>query len=200
MKHPIRTENQEPRTGLRHLVLGSRFSVLSMKNTYLQLAQQSARPLTIYPLPPQLPTNPYLDQLYGAMAAPDIRVRRIRPRYAVPALLLGHGPRILHLHFFDELTQRPSQLQTAVRSLLFLALLALLRLRGVRLVWTAHNLEPHELYHPTWGFLVYRLVARWSAAIIAHSRAARELLEARYGPLPDCQVIPIGNYIGLYGS
>jgi glycosyltransferase involved in cell wall biosynthesis len=134
------------------------------------------------------------------MAAPDIQVRRIRPRYAVPALLLGHGPRILHLHFFDELTQRPSQLQTAVRSLLFLALLALLRLRGVRLVWTAHNLEPHELYHPTWGFLVYRLVARWSAAIIAHSRAARELLEARYGPLPDCQVIPIGNYIGLYGS
>ena len=86
-----------------------------------------------------------------------------------------------------------------MRSLLFLALLALLRLRGVRLVWTAHNLEPHELYHPTWGFLVYRLVARWSAAIIAHSRAARELLEARYGPLPDCQVIPIGNYIGLYG-
>ena len=115
------------------------------------------------------------------MAAPDIQVRRIRPRYAVPALLLGRGPRILHLHFFDELTQRPSGRQTAVRSLLFLALLALLRLRGVRLVWTAHNLEPHELYHPTWGFLVYRLVARWSAAIIAHSRAARELLEARYG-------------------
>ncbi|MEO7908848.1 MAG: glycosyltransferase, partial [Roseiflexaceae bacterium] len=100
---------------------------------------------------------------------------------------------------FDELTQRPSKWQTIVRSLLFLALLALLRMRGVRLIWTAHNLEPHELYHPTWGFLVYRLVARWSAAIIAHSRAARELLEARYGALPACQVIPIGNYIGLYG-
>jgi glycosyltransferase involved in cell wall biosynthesis len=117
----------------------------------------------------------------------------------MPALLLGRGPRILHLHFFDELTQRRSKFQTAVRSLLFLMLLALLRLRGVRLVWTAHNLEPHELYHPSWGFLVYRLVARWSDAIIAHSQAARELLEARYGSLPHCQVIPIGNYIGLYG-
>jgi glycosyltransferase involved in cell wall biosynthesis len=133
------------------------------------------------------------------MAAPDIQVRRVRPRYAVPELLLGRGPRILHLHFFDELTQRPSKPQTAVRSLLFLLLLALLRMRGVRLIWTAHNLEPHELYHPAWGFLVYRLVARWSAAIIAHSCAARELLEARYGALPNCQVIPIGNYIGLYG-
>jgi glycosyltransferase involved in cell wall biosynthesis len=161
--------------------------------------QQPARPIRVYPLPPQLPTNPYLDQLYGSMAAPDIQVRRTRPRYAVPALLLGLGPRILHLHFFDELTQRPSKLQTVLRSLLFLSLLALLRLRGVYLVWTAHNLEPHELYHPSWGFLVYRLVARWSSAIIAHSRAARDLLEARYGPLPHCQVIPIGNYIGLYG-
>jgi glycosyltransferase involved in cell wall biosynthesis len=83
---------------------------------------------------------------------------------------------------------------------LFLSVLALLRLRGVRLVWTAHNLEPHELYHPAWGFLLYRLVARWADAIIAHSQAARELLEARYGTLPHCTVIPIGNYVGLYGA
>ena len=80
--------------------------------------RQPNQPLVIYPLPPQLPTNPYLDQLYGAMTAPDIQVRRIRPRFAVPELLLGHGPRILHLHFFDELTQRPSKRQTIVRSLL----------------------------------------------------------------------------------
>jgi glycosyltransferase involved in cell wall biosynthesis len=47
--------------------------------------------------------------------------------------------------------------------------------------------------------LVYRLVARWSDAVIAHSRAARELLEDRYGPLPRCVVVPHGSYIGLYG-
>jgi beta-1,4-mannosyltransferase len=155
--------------------------------------------IRIYPLPPWLPTNPYLDQLYGPMAAQDVAVRRTRPRYALPGLLLGHGPRILHLHFFDELTQRRGRIQTAGRSLLFLALLAALRLRGVRLVWTAHNLEPHELYHPLWGFLVYRFVARWSAAVIAHSRAARRMLETRYGALPRCVVIPHGSYIGLYG-
>jgi beta-1,4-mannosyltransferase len=155
--------------------------------------------LIIYPLPPHLPTNPYLDQLYAPMTAQGVEVRRYRPRYALPAMLLGRGPRILHLHFFDELTQRHSRLKTAARSLLFLALLATLRLRGVRLVWTAHNLEPHELHHPAWGFLVYRLVARWSDAVIAHSQAARELLEARYGQLPRCIVIPIGNYIDLYG-
>jgi glycosyltransferase involved in cell wall biosynthesis len=133
------------------------------------------------------------------MSAWDVDVRRTRPRYGLLALLLGRGPRILHLHFFDELTQRASRRATAVRSLLFLALLAILRLRGVRLVWTAHNLEPHELYYPAWGFLVYRLVARWADAIIAHSQAAHTMLEARYGPLPQCVVIPHGSYVGLYG-
>lgn len=155
--------------------------------------------IRVYPLPPQLLTSPYLDQLYAPMDQTGIQVCRMRPRRSILALLARHGPRILHMHFFDELTQRRAALQTAARSLAFLALLAALRLRGVHLIWTAHNLEPHELYHPAWGLVVYRCVIRWSTAIIAHSQAARATLEARYGPLPQCAVIPHGSYIDLYG-
>lgn len=157
--------------------------------------------INIYPLPPDLPTNPIFDYLYGPMTsnAPDIQVQRLRPRYALPALFSGRGPRILHVHFFDELTQRQNQHATAARTIAFLALLKTLQARGVRLVWTAHNLEPHELFHPRWGFVVYRNIARWSDAIIAHSHAARAMLESRYGALPQCEVIPLGNYIGRYG-
>lgn len=153
----------------------------------------------VYPLPPQLLTSPYLDQLYAPMPALGIDVQRLRPRFAIPALLRGRGARVLHLHFFDELTQHRRRSQTVVRSLAFLALLRLMKLRGVRLVWTAHNLSPHELHHPDWGFVVYRLVARWCDAVIAHSYAARTMLEAHYGPLPRCAVIPHGSYINLYG-
>lgn len=156
-------------------------------------------PIVVYPLPPQLPTSPYLDQLYAPMAAHGVLVRRGRPRHELARLLLARGPRILHLHFFDELTQRPGHLATALRSLAFLALLALLRLRGVRLVWTAHNLAPHEAYHPRWAGLLYRAVLRWGALVIAHSQAAQQALEQRYGPLPRCRVIPHGSYVGLYG-
>lgn len=152
----------------------------------------------VYPLPPILPTNPYLDQLYAPMAGMHIHLRRGRPRTELLALLLAQGPRILHLHFFDELTQRPERAQTAIRSLAFLGLLTLLRQRGVRLIWTAHNLEPHELYHHDWAERVYRRVARWSDATIAHSQAAKRLVEQRYHPR-RCVVIPQGHYIGLYG-
>lgn len=165
----------------------------------LAVSRSPGPPVTVYPLPPQLPTSPYLDQLYAPMAELGVAIRRGRPRRELPRLLLGRSPRVLHLHFFDELTQRRSPGATGARSLLFLALLAALRLRGVRLVWTAHNLRPHETFHSSWGLLVYRSVARWSDAIIAHSQAARAALESLYGPLPRCAVIPHGSYIGLFG-
>lgn len=157
--------------------------------------------IRVYPLPSDLPTNPIFDRLYTPLAeqASDLVIRRLRPRYALPALLFGGGKRILHLHFFDELTQRPQRSATIMRSIALLLMILLLKLRGVRLVWTAHNLEPHELFHPFWGFLTYRCVARWSDAIIAHSESARQALEARYGTLPHCRVIPLGNYVGQYG-
>jgi glycosyltransferase involved in cell wall biosynthesis len=155
--------------------------------------------MVIYSLPPQLPTNPYLDQLYGPLAAQGVIVWRGRPRQALPALLARRGERVLHLHFFDELTQRPGRWATAARTLLFVSLLAALRRSGVRLVWTAHNLQPHELRHPAWAFLAYRYVVRHADAVIAHSAAALKELRARYGPPRRARVIPHGSYIGLYG-
>ena len=153
----------------------------------------------VYPLPPQLLTNPYLDQLYNNMQSSAVRIHRLRPRQAIPQLLLARGKRVFHLHFFDELTQHSSKWQTLLRSLGFLGLLILFRLRGVRIVWTAHNIQPHELRHPFWAFLTYRLVTRWSMAVIAHSYAAKNMLEARYGPIPHCTVIPHGSYVNFYG-
>jgi glycosyltransferase involved in cell wall biosynthesis len=133
------------------------------------------------------------------MAALGVTVRRGRPRHELPALLAGSGARLLHLHFFDELTQRRRRAETAARTLALVALLGALRARGVRLIWTAHNLAPHELRHPGWAFLAYRAVARAADAVVAHSHAALAELRARYGPPRRAVVIPHGSYIGLYG-
>lgn len=155
--------------------------------------------MKVYPLPPQLLNSPYLDQLYAPMPALGVDVRRVGPRRSLPALLAGSGPRLLHLHFFDELTQRPGRAHSAARTLGFLGAVAALKTRGVRVIWTAHNLEPHETHHAHWAFLAYRAVARLADGVIAHSAAARRMLNDRYGPLPRAEVIPHGSYIGLYG-
>lgn len=161
--------------------------------------KRTPSPIVVVPFPPVLPQNPYLDLLYGAMRDTSIRVQRERLRTSLPRLLFGRGNRVLHLHFFDEFVQRPSMPATAVRSLGFLMMLLLLRLRGVRLAWTAHNLGPHEQYHATWSFFVYRLLVRWCDALIFHSEAARDMFVARCGLPRRAEIIPHGNYIGVYG-
>ncbi len=156
--------------------------------------------MQIYPIPRQLTTNPYLELLYGPFAAwGDCALRQVPFRHALRELLLSRQPRIAHWHFFDELTQRPSRLATAVRTLTFIGLLKMLRWRGVKLVWTAHNLEPHELRHPRWAQQAYQAMFRHAHTVIAHSQAAAELLRGRYTPATPIQVIPHGSYVGVYG-
>jgi glycosyltransferase involved in cell wall biosynthesis len=156
--------------------------------------------MQIYPIPRQLITSPYLDQLYRPFEDwPDCRLRRVPFAQALRELLLGRQPQIAHWHFFDELTQRPSRLATAARTLAFMALLKLLRWRGVKLVWTAHNLEPHELRHPRWAERAYQAMFQHAHTVIAHSHAAADLLRSRYSTATPIQVIPHGAYVGLYG-
>lgn len=161
--------------------------------------------IRVYPIPPVLTDNPYLDLLYTPMAGwPEVEVRRMRPlRRSLFALLTAPAPRlsstVVHLHFFDEICQRPSRVGTAVRTAAFIALVRLLRWRGVRLVWSAHNLMPHEAYHSDLAERLYRQVVALSDAVIAFSSPAADDLVARYGPPRYLAVIPHGHFIGQRG-
>ena len=154
--------------------------------------------LFVYPIPPVLPTNSYLDLLYAGMPG-WIHPCRVRVRRGLFELVRGGKPALLHLHFFDELCQRPGRAATAARTLAFLGLLRLLRARSVPLVWTAHNALPHETFHARWAVHAYAAVARQSPAIIAHSRAAARELTMRYAPPQPPFIVPHGNYVGLAG-
>lgn len=156
--------------------------------------------MRIYPIPRQLTTSPYLDQLYAPFDAwPDLDIRRVPFRQAIRQLLGGSGQRVAHWHFFDELTQQPSSLGTMTRTLTFMTLLRAMRWRGTRLVWTAHNIEPHELRHPRWAERAYLTMFQYADMVLAHSDAAAALLRARYAPATPIRVIPHGAYVGLHG-
>ncbi|XSG76054.1 glycosyltransferase family 4 protein [Herpetosiphon llansteffanensis] len=156
--------------------------------------------ISIYPIPRLLTTNPYLDLLYTPFAAwPELRIMRQPFAQSLRAGLLQRDNRVLHWHFFDELTQRPSQSATALRSMSFIALLRLLRWRGAKLVWTAHNVEPHELRHPAWAKRCYQAMAHAAGQIIVHSQAAAQLIDQHYQVAAKTNVIAHGSYIGVYG-
>ncbi|MBP8251720.1 MAG: glycosyltransferase family 4 protein [Herpetosiphon sp.] len=157
--------------------------------------------IKIYPIPRQLATSPYLDQLYQPFAAwHEFELQRVPFKQAIRQLLTQSGSRIAHWHFFDELTQQPSQVQTGLRTISFISLLRIMRWRGVKLIWTAHNIEPHELRHPAWAERAYRAMFNHAHTVIAHSQAAADLLRQRYAPTTPIKVIPHGAYVGLHGA
>jgi glycosyltransferase involved in cell wall biosynthesis len=149
----------------------------------------SARnPLKIVALPRA--GNPYQQLLYGELEREGHRVRyagRLTPSQTLNVLLLplelalwrAAGWRILHLHwtFAFKLTgsDRFPLLRRANQHLFDLALAAT-RVLGIRVIWTAHNVLPHEPgFHDE--LAARRRLARVSDLVLVHSQATLEALE-----------------------
>ena len=69
---------------------------------------------------------------------------------------------------------------------------------GYRLIWTVHNLFPHERRYPHLDRLVNALLSREADHVIAHCRFAADRIEALYDPPRPVQVIPHGNYLSIF--
>ena len=69
---------------------------------------------------------------------------------------------------------------------------------GYRLIWTVHNLFPHERRYPHLDRLVNALIAREADHVIAHCRFAADRIEALYDPPRPVAVIPHGNYLPIF--
>lgn len=81
-----------------------------------------------------------------------------------------------------------------------LLLFAWARLSGTRLVWTVHDLGPHESYHPRLERLFWPLFLPMVDGIISLSETARE---AAYGRFPVLRsvpsaIVPHGHYRTAY--
>ena len=91
--------------------------------------------------------NPYNRLLYSAMmeldAPVNVTVDELTPRRAVSGRY-----DIIHVHWPDDFLS----IESIVRSSTYvggeLALLAAAHARGSRIVWTGHDLGPHESHHP----------------------------------------------------
>jgi glycosyltransferase involved in cell wall biosynthesis len=152
--------------------------------------------------------------------APTVRMRaRITPKLRVASTAFGHGyDRLLYRPLRDRVLELPSPIgvladhtvDAADIELLHLHwpewfgfddlavhedLIATLADRGVPVVWTAHNLTPHdrrpEVFDP-----IYQRWAETAHAVIHHTAWGRDRMLARYRFRADCEhaVIPHGHF------
>jgi glycosyltransferase involved in cell wall biosynthesis len=100
-------------------------------------------------------SNPYIDLLYGHMDPGRVTISDFRLRTAA----LKHYD-ILHLHWPEwSITGAPFWKSWA-RLLAFVFTLAVVRLRRTKVVWTVHNLRPHEKVGRARERLLYTTLSR----------------------------------------
>ena len=101
------------------------------------------------------------------------------------------------LYYFPE-----SRLKTWVNLLRFLVFVLALRLRGARIVWTAHNLYPHdggraELAHRVGRYIVVRL----ASFVGVHGQGSAARVQHEFGVAPSKLVLlEHGNWVGFYAN
>lgn len=141
--------------------------------------------------------NPYLRSLAASLEHRGVRVedfsfkRALRKHYDV-----------LHIHWPDLHLQARSSLRAAVKHARLALLFALFRWRKSRIVWTMHNLKPHER-HLRLGELLFAMwFPRLCTHVIALTKHGLESAREMYPTLRNkaAMVIPHGHYRDAYGT
>jgi beta-1,4-mannosyltransferase len=146
---------------------------------------------------PKYDGNPYLQMLASSLERRHVRIDDFNFQRA-----FGERYDVVHVHWPD-LHLHASSLGRALAKHARLALLfAVLRWRKTRIVWTVHNLKPHERHHrlgemlfPLW---FPRLVTHVISLTLHGLESAREMYPALRGKVSA--VIPHGHYRGAYPS
>ena len=162
-------------------------------------------PLRLASFPGVLPTNPYQRLLYQHLEPLGIRVVGDARFDAGWLWRARRDVAVLHFHWPQSYWRHergPARLQrplSYVKVAVLAARFALARLLGYRVVWTIHQVYPHELASRRLDRLGARAVARLSHVLIVHDESTRESAIAELGSFAArAAVVPHGSYIGVY--
>jgi len=143
------------------------------------------------------PGNPYNWLLYTHLQKQGVFVEE----FSFVKLLSG-SYQIFHLHWPEWQISQQSFLVSLLRFFRFTILLGLARAKGIRIVWTVHNIGLHENYHPRLGKYFYRTFVPRVDGYISLSHANVKSIVDRFPLLRDRPhvVTPHGDYRAVYAS
>lgn len=142
----------------------------------------------------------YNNCLYEAAAKQGIDVREgvWSGRWLTQQVQRGD---FLHIHWPSFLYFDPqSRIRTWFGLMRFMSLVLLMRARGVKIIWTAHNLYPHDggktlLAHR----IARRFIVQHAHSILAHGSTAAGILANEFGiPAAKLKIIKHGHWIGYH--
>lgn len=141
----------------------------------------------------------YNEPFYGAVEALHVEVLEgdFSGRWILRHVQRGD---FVHVHWPSFLYASPSKGALFRRFTRFLALLALIEARGAKLLWTAHNLMPHDRsVVPLVDVLARKVVIALSHRVLVHGPTAAGVLQRRF-PSTRRKLVTIhhGHWIDYY--
>lgn len=152
---------------------------------------------------PYLEKNPYQKALANALLKEGVSVDFgiVSRLFSVLTSSRNHWrPEILHLHWQHPFLLGGTKLKTILKSVSFMSELLVLKLVGIKLIWTVHNIVNHEKRFSSLELFFNKFIARLCDRVIVHSSSAKnEVMEAfKIDKSSQIVVIPHGNYIDYY--
>lgn len=154
--------------------------------------------LVISSFPNPFPGNPYLSLLYAAMEKQGVSYRR--SGHFGQEWLRSHRGEVdlLHFHWLDEYYGDGKGSVSIRRLLVFLTKLLLAKALGYRVLWTMHNLYPHNRKRDFRAWLARFLFIQLVDVILINFPGARDDLAGRFWRRRKLVVLPHGNYDPVY--
>jgi len=149
-------------------------------------------------------SNPYNFLLYSHLEKLGVTVLDLGEVIRSPKKLwevVVHGVEILHLHW-PEYALSLSPLKALAHLGLLFASTIFCRLRGGKVVWTVHNLSPHENRYPSFEGVFYQALSRVTDGLIFLTQTSYDIFRKEermriFWRKPNA-VIPHGSYAPLY--
>ncbi|EKU97440.1 glycosyltransferase [Leptolyngbya sp. PCC 7375] len=145
--------------------------------------------------------NPYQEKLSQGLERLGIKSEGIEERKPyLPEEIQHRNAQLLHIHWLHEFYSANSLIGTIKPLIKFILGLIIVKLQGIKIIWTAHNIRHHEQKYPLIDRICTLSVVLVANAIIVHSEAAKKELikDLPFDIAHKAYVIPHANYIEQY--
>jgi glycosyltransferase involved in cell wall biosynthesis len=143
--------------------------------------------------------NPYQGLLAEALKKLNVEVDYKTEYPSVLWLIKNRNIyQVLHIHWPHRLYKGGKR--TPFKMFKFICKFILTRIIGYKIIWTVHNLMPHEKSYHIIDKIVRRVIVLIANNIIVHCKYAEKIFTKQFGRKKNIFIIPHGNYLNLYNS
>lgn len=143
--------------------------------------------------------NFYNDLLTNSLCGEGMDIRDLKHGKFMLKVGQAKSGDIVHIHWMHHAYQNRNPLLFIVKSFIFVLTMMYLKLRNIQLVWTIHNLYPHNAKYHTMERFMRRLICSFCSKLIVASESIKRKVIAEFDvPAEKLFVVKHGHYLGVY--